>query len=170
MMLFLKAARHHLEHFNVPSPAQLDAGNYRKGHRKFAGLDVSIENPRGSIRRGVDRGGKAWETPMHHDYGYIKRTLGVDGDNYDCYLGPHEGASHAYLVTTKAPPAFTADDEQKAMLGFHGEDAAREAFLQHYDNPKFCGRIDAVPMDRFRRELRTTRANPRMLKALLVFR
>ena len=49
------------------------------------------------------------------------------------------------------------------MLGFDCEDHARDAF-QHYDPPKFIGRIDAVPMDRFRREVRTTRAEPRLLK------
>lgn len=72
-------------------------------------------------------------------------------------------------MTTKKPPEFTADDEQKAMLGFHCEDTVRDAYLAHYDNPEFCGRIDAVPMDRFRKEVRTTRGNPRMLKALLIF-
>ena len=33
-----------------PSQAKKEAGNYKKGHIKVHGLDVSIENPKGSIR------------------------------------------------------------------------------------------------------------------------
>lgn len=33
-----------------PTPAQIDAGNYEKGHTEFAGMPVSIENSEGSWR------------------------------------------------------------------------------------------------------------------------
>lgn len=36
----------------VPTAAQAEAGNYRKGHTRIAGLDISIENPAGSTRFG----------------------------------------------------------------------------------------------------------------------
>ena len=55
-----------------PSTAQIEAGNYPKKHIRFQGLAISIENPKGSTRSGTDRGGKAWKTTMHHDYGYIR--------------------------------------------------------------------------------------------------
>lgn len=35
-----------------PTDAQKEAGNYAKGHVRISGLDVSIENPKGSMRRG----------------------------------------------------------------------------------------------------------------------
>jgi hypothetical protein len=28
-----------------PTPAQIEAGNYRKQHRRFAGLDITVESP-----------------------------------------------------------------------------------------------------------------------------
>lgn len=42
---------------DVPEPtdAQKKAGNYKMGHIRLHGLDISIENPRGSTRRGVSR-------------------------------------------------------------------------------------------------------------------
>lgn len=152
-----------------PSDAQKEAGNYPMKRRRFQGLPISIENPRGSTRGGTDRGGKAWSIKMQHDYGYIRGTLGVDGDHFDVYLGPDEEAPTAYIVTTRAPPDFDKTDEQKAMLGFASEDAARVAFLAHYDNPKFLGSITAMPMEEFKAKVRTTRDRPRLLKAMVLF-
>lgn len=167
-MILLKA-RHHIDLFNVPSQKQLDAGNYRKGKIKFQGLDVSIENPRGSMRSGVGPDGQPWATGMLHPYGYIKGTLGVDGDHFDCFVGPQADATHAYVITTKKPPDFTQDDEQKAMLGFPSEKAARDCFSQHYDDPRFLGDMVEMPMDEFRAKVMTTRQNPRLLKGMVLF-
>lgn len=62
-----------------PTPPQKEAGNYQKGHIRIAGLDISIENPQGSKRSGVDRGGKPWSVTMKSHYGYI-RSLRVKAD------------------------------------------------------------------------------------------
>lgn len=167
MILIARQRGHHLAFFDRPSQAQLDAGNYRKVKRDFQGMKVSIENPRGSIRSGVGPEGP-WHTSMSHDYGYIRGTLGVDGDHFDCYIGPNGNAPMVYIVTTKAPPDFAADDEQKAMLGFNSLEQAREAYLAHYDDPRFLGRIVEMPVERFKREVLTTRANPRMLKGMIL--
>lgn len=145
-----------------PSPAQLEAGNYRKKRIRFQGLPITIENPVGSVRRG-----KGWAVTMRHAYGYIRGTLGVDGDHFDVLIGPDEAASTVYLITTMTPPAFSKVDEQKALLGFPSEAAARAAFLGMYDNPRFLGSLRPVPLERFKRDVLTTRENPRMLKALL---
>lgn len=152
-----------------PTQAQLEAGDYHKPRRRFAGFDVAIENPRGSVRRGRDRGGREWSISMRHDYGELLGTLGVDGDPVDCYLGPTEAAPTAYVITTMAPPAFEKVDEQKVMLGFNSEDEAREAFLLHYDNPRFFGGMVAMPLEEFRAKVMTTATNPRLLKARILF-
>ena len=36
-----------------PTDAQKEAGNYKKGHVRLNGLDISIENPQGSTRSGT---------------------------------------------------------------------------------------------------------------------
>lgn len=68
-----------------PTEGQKLAGNYKKGHRRVEGLNYTIENPRGAIRRGVDDNGKPWEVRMPADYGYIRGTEGADGDHVDAY-------------------------------------------------------------------------------------
>ena len=167
MILFLKA-RHHLDFFNRPTPAQTKAGNYKKPKIKIAGMDISIENPRGTLRSGVDKGGNAWQVGMRHHYGYILGTLGVDGDHFDCFIGPNHEAPTVWIVTSMKPPGFKVRDEQKAMIGFITEDDARRAFLDHYDNPKFLGSITEKPIDEFRREVMTTRETPRFMKGWLI--
>ena len=61
-----------------PTEAQKEAGNYKKDHLSFQGLPITIENPNGSMRTGIDKGGKKWSVKMPYDYGYIKRTKGAD--------------------------------------------------------------------------------------------
>ena len=58
----------------APSDAQKEAGNYKKGHVRINGYDISIENPRGSVRSGTDADGKKWSVTMNNTYGYIKGT------------------------------------------------------------------------------------------------
>jgi hypothetical protein len=164
MILFLKA--HHLAFFNKPSEAQLRAGNYRKDKVDFQGLPVSIENPRGSLRQGIDPGGQAWSTGMTHHYGYIRGTLGTDGDHFDCFIGPQGNAPHAYIITSMKPPEFTERDEQKAMLGFPHEEAALQAFSDNYDDPRFFGGCVTMPMAEFKAKVMRTRESPDFIKAI----
>ena len=70
-----------------PSEAQIKAENYKMGHIKIMGFDITIENPKNSYRQGVDPDGKKWKTKMYYDYGYFKHTLGKDGDAIDVFIG-----------------------------------------------------------------------------------
>lgn len=152
-----------------PSRATLEAGTYAKPRISFQGLPISIECPRGSIRSGRSAGGKEWSTAMQHHYGYIRGTKGADGDHYDCYVGPNAEATHAYLVTAMCPPTFTRADEQKAMLGFNSIEEARAAYLAHYDDPRFCGPVQAMPMAEFKRKVLAAAETGGLVKAIVVF-
>ena len=59
-----------------PSAAQIEAGNYKKGHRTVDGIRLTLENLKGGIRRGIDALGRKWQAKMGADYGYIKKTRG----------------------------------------------------------------------------------------------
>jgi len=50
----------------------------------FQGMKISIETDKGNVRSGVDPNGHEWKTVMPRPYGYIRGTLGVDGDHLDC--------------------------------------------------------------------------------------
>lgn len=114
-----------------PSQAQIEAGNYKKGHLKIAGLDVTIENPQGSERSGTDEAGKPWSQKMANHYGYFKRTEGADGDQVDTFIGPNTDSQDVYVVDqNKHDGKF---DEHKVMLGFDSVDAARKGYLANYE-------------------------------------
>ncbi len=155
--------------FDGPTAAQQRAGNYRMMKFDFQGLPITVENPRGTLRKGTDPDGKEWSTGMLHHYGYIRGTLGVDGDHFDCYVGPNKAATHAFVITAMKPPAFKKKDEQKAMLGFSSEEEARAAFRAHYDDPGFMGECHAIPMEEFKAKVKGTRAAPVFIKSRPVF-
>lgn len=133
-----------------PTEAQKEAGNYKMEHRRIDGYNVSIENPKGSVRRGKDADGKAWETEMQNDYGYIRGTEGVDGDHIDVFLSdtPEEGDVFVVDQVNK-DGSF---DEHKVMYGFPSVEDAREAYLSNYE-PGWTGlgAITHVSKDEFKK-------------------
>ncbi len=120
-----------------------------QGHTDFQGLKIAIENRKGSVRKGKDGDGKEWRTKMKHPYGYIVRTRGADDEPVDAYVGPDKDAPCAHVVHQKDKDTG-AYDEDKVMLGFRSKKEAKEAFLKHYNSPKFLGPISTVPMDRLK--------------------
>jgi phage-related protein (TIGR01555 family) len=124
--------------------------------RLFAGIPVVIESPKGATRTWVDTDGTAGTTKMKYDYGYVDGTLGPDGDEIDVYLGPNETAPWVYVVHQNAKSAgFTSWDEDKAMLGFDSANHARDAYLRQYDDERFFGAMSQMPLDAFKRRVKT---------------
>lgn len=114
-----------------PTEAQKEAGNYTKGHASIHGLNVTIENPEGSTRSGVDRDGTPWETKMEHHYGYIKGTIGADKDHIDTFVGKNH-ASNAVFIVDQVHPDTGTFDEHKVMLGFNSLEEAKAAYQANY--------------------------------------
>lgn len=114
-----------------PTEGQKDAGNYRKGHVRLHGLDIAIENPAGSDRSGVDRSGKPWTNTLKHHYGYIKRTLGADGDHVDTFIGGNPESGKVFVVD-QIDPETGAYDEHKVILGADSLAQARAIYAANY--------------------------------------
>ena len=117
-----------------PTEAQKKSGNYKKGHVRIGSFDISIEQPKGSIRRGVDANGKAWESKMHNTYGYIRGTEGVDGDHIDVFLANDMDSWNGQQVFVV--DQYNEDgsfDEHKVMLGFNDINDAETAYLSNYE-------------------------------------
>lgn len=151
-----------------PTQARLEAGNYPKKHVRWQGMDISIENPAGSVRRGVDRDGNPWETRILFDYGYLSRTEGVDGDHVDCFIGPNPDAPFVYVVHARKAGDWQAYDEDKCMLCFDSEDDAKVAFLAAYNDPRFLGPITTMTVDEFKAKAKRTKDQPAMLKSVVL--
>ncbi len=113
----------------MPTQAQIEAGNYKKKHLRLHGLDISVENPKGSTRSGVSGDGKAWSSVMKADYGYIKGTVGADKDHVDVFIGPDRD-SEFVVVINQVHPTSQRLDEHKCILGCKTEDEARRDALR----------------------------------------
>lgn len=133
-----------------PSDAQKEAGNYQKGHIKVDGYDITIENPKGSTRSGVDANGNPWETEMHNTYGYIRGTEGVDGDHIDVFLSDNPTSGNVYVIDQVNDHGDF--DEHKVMYGFASEEEARQAYLSNYSEGwQGLGTITEVSREDFKK-------------------
>jgi len=133
-----------------PSAAQKEAGNYKLGKATIQGLPLSIENPVGSTRRGVDEDGTPWETIMAHHYGYIRGTKGADKDHIDTFIGPNQ-ASDKVFVIDQVNPATGKFDEHKVMLGFDTATEAQAAYKANYaDNWQGGDNITSTTVEGFK--------------------
>ena len=134
-----------------PTDGQKEAGNYRKGHVNVLGFQITIENPKGSYRKGKDKDGHEWKTLMHNDYGYFVRTLGKDGDAIDVFIGPNLKSQKIFPIDQFVNGEF---DETKVMLGFDNKEEAKAAYLSNYEKDwKGFKYITEVDIDTFKKWL-----------------
>lgn len=106
-----------------PTPAQIEAGTYKKGRVKIHGFEGVIETPKGQERLpGVK---------VKHPVGYIRRVEGVDGDQLDVIFGPEGETTNIFVVDqgTKKTGRF---DEHKVMMGFKNTAQAKLAHRTTY--------------------------------------
>lgn len=113
------------------TPAQNQAGNYAKPPVSLNGFSIRIENPVGSMRRGVDKDGVAWESEIKSDYGYIEGTKAADGDGVDVLIGNRSDANKIFVIDqVNEDGSF---DEPKVVMGVTSEDHARRTYLANYE-------------------------------------
>lgn len=139
-----------------PTDGQKEAGNYKKGHVKVAGFNISIEQPRGSVRSGTDANGKKWSVTMNNTYGYMTDNVGADGDHLDVFLSNDIDSwdqQNVYVVDQ-----YNLDgtfDEHKVMLGFNDRYEATDAYFSNYDSSWRTSKrkiiTSTVPMDIFKK-------------------
>jgi N12 class adenine-specific DNA methylase len=119
----------------TPAEKQKEAGNYKKGHVQVGTFNITIENPKGSVRSGIDTEGNKWETIMQNTYGYIRGTEGVDGDHIDVFLSDDiDGWNGRRVFVVDQYNEDGSFDEHKVMLGFNETDDAEAAYFANYDS------------------------------------
>lgn len=139
-----------------PTDGQKEAGNYKKGHVKVAGFNISIEQPRGSVRSGTDANGKKWSVTMNNTYGYMTDNVGVDGDHLDVFLSNDiDSWDQQYVYVVDQYNLDRTFDEHKVMLGFNDKDEATDAYFSNYDSSWRTSKrkiiTSTVPMDIFKK-------------------
>lgn len=108
-----------------------EPASYRRGRLIFQGIQVVIENPKGSVRRGFGPDGKPWANTLMAHYGFIARTFGMDGDGVDVFVGPHPDSDFV-LIIHQIDPATREPDEDKVCIGFKSALDAKTAYLGSY--------------------------------------
>ena len=142
------------------SEAESKAGNYKKGRVSFGGYTYVIENPKGSIRSGVDKDGNRWSTKMNNTYGYFLGTLGKDKDHIDVFINDDADldkfSGKVYIIDQmNADGTF---DEHKIMYGFANKTDAKKAYLSNYSKGwKGCGAITGVSKDVFDKWIKSSK-------------
>lgn len=145
----------------------LDKARRLHGRRKVSRLQISIENRKGSIRRGVDHAGTPWETKLPASYGYIRGTTGLDDAQVDVFVrGAHPEACPVFVVTTMCPPDFTDTDEQKAFLGWSHIDDVKKTFGAMYKDPRHMGAIIEMSFQDFQGKVLATGKEPGAVQAV----
>ncbi len=133
----------------------------------FQGFPVSIENPAGTYRVwGEPSDPNGGRTLVIFPYGYIRRSMGEDGDHIDCYIGPNEQAGEVYVVR-QLDPHTGIYDEDKVILGVDSVNEARAVFLAHWDpllGPKAFGGITTYAVEEFREKVHATQKRPGAIK------
>ena len=137
----------------TPTEAQKEVGNYKKGHVQVGTFDITIEQPKGSVRKGTDADGKQWESKMNNTYGYIRGAVGVDGDHIDVFLSNDiDGWNGRKVFVVDQYNPDGSFDEHKVMLGFNDADEAKSDYLANYEKGWEDGRridVNAVNLEDF---------------------
>lgn len=126
-----------------PTEAQAEAGNYKKGHTRIAGLAIAIENEAGSKRR------PEWPALKSH-YGYIKGTIGKDKDHVDVFVHPGTPADYSgpVHVVNQRDEKTNRLDEHKVMLGWHNAKDAAESYRDNYSGKDLLASMATFPHPR----------------------
>lgn len=146
-----------------PTDAQKEAGNYAKGHltpnqTAIPGVNVTIENPAGSVRSGQREDGSRWSQDMKDHYGYIKRTESAEGpeEQLDVFINPQ-------IMEEKYDTVFVVDqvnddgnfDEHKVMMGYRNQMDAVRAYKRNYPRNQKVGTVTPMSKIEFRKWLET---------------
>ncbi len=134
-----------------PTPAQRDAGNYKKGRVNFKGIQIAIENPVDSIRRGTTKEGKKWETKMTADYGYVVGTEAGDGDEVDMFIGDDLESDMIVAVDQWFDGKF---DETKFIVGVPSQEAGEQLYLSNYQKGWKLGPVSTTTVPQFKQWLK----------------
>jgi hypothetical protein len=125
----------------------------RFDHLDFQGLPLTLEYRKGDTRTGKSSNGGIWSRPLNAHYGYIRGTVGTDGDHVDVYVGPDEKATKVYVIDQMHGPDFKRFDEQKMILGCSSAEEAKKLYLSHYPDAGFCGAIKELELKSFKEKV-----------------
>jgi hypothetical protein len=122
---------------------------------EYHGIPIVIEWPKGSVREGKDKGGKAWRREMKADYGFIDDTEARgDEEPLDIYIGDDRKSGKVFIIEQLDEDGEF--DEYKLVTGVPGLEAAESLYLSHYPREWGADRLGdcyEAPLDSLRRKV-----------------
>lgn len=120
---------------------------------RLHGIEVVIESPKGSVRRGVGADGEPWEAVLAADYGFVRGFgEGGDGDPLDCFVG-REYASERVFVLSQIDPETRKLDEYKVLFAYSTIYRAIADYVASYSDDPLprVGGVREMSMEEFKR-------------------
>lgn len=133
----------------IPSQEVLESGDYKKGQIQVKGLDIEIENPKGSVRSGTNADGKTWSVTIKNHYGSLKRTEGADGDAIDVFTGNNLESDKVFVIDQVNQKDGTFD-EHKVMMGFNNSKTAKLNYKRNYESGWKIGPVTEMTVAEFK--------------------
>lgn len=116
---------------------------------KIQGLPITVETLKGEVRQGRD-----FSVTMPADYGFIQGTVGADGDEMDCYIGPNPNAKNVVVVYQSRLEDKNAFDEHKCMIGYDNmADALHDYFMGHHKSRDIFMKYEQMSISAFKKWL-----------------
>jgi phage-related protein (TIGR01555 family) len=117
-----------------------DGGTQDYPMRTIHGIDVVIETPKGTTRRGY-----GWASVMPADYGYCQGTSSEEGprEQMDIFVGPDEDSELAWVIDQLTPETGTFD-ESKAFLNFGSEKDVTDCYKSAFSDGRGAERIGTI--------------------------
>jgi len=138
-----------------PTEAQVEVGNYKKGHLTaqdtgIPGIEITIENPAGSTRSGTDAAGNPWSQKMRDHYGYIKRTESAEGpeEQLDVFVGENLDSDLVFVID-QVNQNTGEFDEHKVMMGYRSQMDAVRAYKRNYQRKWKVGPVTVMTREQF---------------------
>jgi len=96
------------------------------------GMEIVIESPKGTIRKGISEDGTKWENELQDDYGYFPNTVGADGDEIDVFVTNQEEAMNRPVFVLYQETIDGNFDEHKVILGAETLSDAKSIYYRNY--------------------------------------
>lgn len=126
-----------------PSQAQIEAGNYSMGHVSVHGINVTLKNARGSLRRSTAADGTEQVVRMPDHYGDINGFKGADGGNIGVFVGRDLKSDRVFVIDQNFIETGNFD-RHKVMLGYRDEAQALAAYDKAFSDGKGMKRVGNI--------------------------
>lgn len=129
-----------------PTDGQRGAGNFQHVHVRLPtmpGLDISLETPKGGIRRSKPDAATPWQVEMPVAYGYIRRSRAGKDGKLDVFIGDNPQSRRAFVLDQR-DLGTGKFDETKIIAGVDSLEEAQRVYEDSYSDGRGADRVMSI--------------------------